>query len=243
VIIGPNGAGKSTLMRIASGLMRPTSGSVTYLGENVSMMETEALARRRAVLSQHVDLAFPLTVEEVVLIGRFPHYGATPSESDREIVVKALEEVALTDRRSQPYPTLSGGEKQKVQLARVLAQIWTRAGEHQDRVLFLDEPVTGLDVHHQIHILDRAKAIIASDCTVIAVLHDLNLAFEYADSVFIVDRGSIVLETADAHEIPSSIIETVFDVSAEKVSVSNMASPMWRFSRRSASSSETLFRS
>jgi iron complex transport system ATP-binding protein len=236
VIVGPNGAGKSTLMRIASGLMQPSSGSVTYLGEDVSSIEHEALARRRAVLSQHVDLAFALTVEEVVLIGRFPHYGAVPTAADREIVSKALDEVGIADRRLQAYPTLSGGEKQKVQLARVLAQIWTTGEPAQHRVLFLDEPVTGLDVHYQIHILDRAKAILGSDCTVIAVLHDLNLAFDYADSVFIIDHGSIVLETSESHDIPSSVIENVFNVSAQRVMLANVESPMWRFSRRSTPS-------
>jgi iron complex transport system ATP-binding protein len=232
VIVGPNGAGKSTLMKIASGLTRPTSGSVTYLGQNVSSIANDALARRRAVLSQNVGLAFALTVEEVVLIGRFPHYGATPTRADREIVSKALAEVGITERRKQAYPTLSGGEKQKVQLARVLAQIWAGDKAEKHRVLFLDEPVTGLDVHYQLHILESAKAMLASDCTVIAVLHDLNLAFDYADSVFIIDHGSVVLETADAHGVPASVIESVFDVSAEQVVVPDDGSPIWRFSRK-----------
>ncbi|MGH9418399.1 MAG: ATP-binding cassette domain-containing protein, partial [Thermoanaerobaculia bacterium] len=235
VIVGPNGAGKSTLMRIASGLTRPTSGSVTYLGEDVSSIGNEALARKRAVLSQNVGLAFALTVEEVVLIGRFPHYGATPTRADREIVSQALEEVGIADRRKQAYPTLSGGEKQKVQLARVLAQIWATGNAESHRVLFLDEPVTGLDVHYQIHILDSAKAMLASDCTLIAVLHDLNLAFDYADSVFVIDNGSVVLETANAHGVPASVLEKVFDVSAEKVVVPGDGSPIWRFSRRPSS--------
>jgi iron complex transport system ATP-binding protein len=235
VIVGPNGAGKSTLMRIASGLTPPTSGSVTYLGEDVSFIENDALARRRAVLSQNVGLAFALTVEEVVLIGRFPHYGATPTKADREIVSRALEEVGIAERRKQAYPTLSGGEKQKVQLARVLAQIWATGNAQKHRVLFLDEPVTGLDVHYQLHILDSAKAMIASDCTVIAVLHDLNLAFDYADAVFIIDHGSVVLETSDAHGVPASVLEKVFDVSAEQVVVPDDGTPMWRFARRTAS--------
>jgi iron complex transport system ATP-binding protein len=235
VIVGPNGAGKSTLMRIASGLTSPTSGSVKYSGEDVSSIGNEALARKRAVLSQNVSLAFALTVEEVVLIGRFPHYGATPTRADREIVSKALDEVGISERRKQAYPTLSGGEKQKVQLARVLAQIWAGDTAEKQRVLFLDEPVTGLDVHYQIHILDSAKGMLGSDCTVIAVLHDLNLAFDYADSVFIIDHGSVVLETADAHGVPASVIEGVFDVSAEQVIVPDDGSRLWRFSRKPVS--------
>ena len=229
VILGPNGAGKSTLMRIASGLMRPSSGIVKYDGKEIASLSREALARRRAVLSQNVELAFALTVEDVVMLGRFPHYGATPSESDRSIVAQTLDEVGLFEKRQQPYPTLSGGEKQKVQLARVLAQIWSDDSSHT--VLFLDEPVTGLDVHFQIHILDRAKAMLDTGCTVIAVLHDLNLAFDYADSVFVLHRGKLVLETDNSHDIPHQLIEDVFDVSARQVATPD--SIVWQFRRRS----------
>jgi iron complex transport system ATP-binding protein len=232
VIVGPNGAGKSTLMRIASGLLRPSSGRVTYAGEEISSLSREALARRRAVLSQNVELAFALNVEDVVLLGRFPHYGATPTESDRRIVSRALDEIGLAEKREQPYPTLSGGEKQKVQLARVLAQIWGDDDSRAHRVLFLDEPVTGLDVHYQIHILDSARAMLDSGCTIVAVLHDLNLAFDYADSVFVMNRGRIVLETDNAHEIQSSLIEEVFNVAAHQIGNPGDADRMWRFMRR-----------
>jgi iron complex transport system ATP-binding protein len=231
VIVGPNGAGKSTLMRIASGLMRPSSGLVKYLGEDISSLSREALARRRAVLSQNVELAFALTVEDVVLLGRFPHYGATPAEADRRIVSRALEEIGLVDKRKQPYPTLSGGEKQKVQLARVLAQIWQDDASGDDRVLFLDEPVTGLDVYYQIHILDSARAMLAAGCTVIAVLHDLNLAFDYADAVFVMNRGKLVLETNDARDISASLIEELFNVAVRQVG-SGESARMWRFLRK-----------
>jgi iron complex transport system ATP-binding protein len=232
VIVGPNGAGKSTLMRIASGLMRPSSGMVKYLAEEISSLSREALARRRAVLSQNVELAFALTVEDVVLLGRFPHYGATPAEADRRIVSRTLEEIGLVDKRKQPYPTLSGGEKQKVQLARVLAQIWRDDDSSEDhRVLFLDEPVTGLDVHYQIHILDSARAMLDSGCTVIAVLHDLNLAFDYADAAFVMNRGKVVLETDNARDISSSLIEEVFNVAVRQVGAGESAH-MWRFMRK-----------
>lgn len=232
VIVGPNGAGKSTLMRIASGLMPPSSGSVRYGGEEISSLPREALARRRAVLSQNVELAFALTVEDVVLLGRFPHYGATPTENDRLIVTRALDEIGLVEKRKQPYPTLSGGEKQKVQLARVLAQIWPDDATGRHRVLFLDEPVTGLDVHYQIHILDSARAMLGTGCTVIAVLHDLNLAFDYADSVFIMNGGRVVLETNNARDIQSSLIEEVFNVSARQIGDAAESGHMWRFMRK-----------
>lgn len=225
VIAGPNGAGKSTLMKIASGLLAPTSGDVLYDGKRVSEIEMEDLARKRAVLSQGIELAFSLTVEDVVMIGRFPHYGAAPSRADHEIVERAIAAVDLADKKGQAYPTLSGGEKQKVHLARVLAQLWNTSSV-RSRVLFLDEPVTGLDIHYQIHILDIARKMSGEDCTIIAILHDLNVAFEYADAVFILDRGHLAYETDEAASVPSDLIEKVFAVHAEKVGDS-----YWRFSR------------
>jgi iron complex transport system ATP-binding protein len=226
VIAGPNGAGKSTLMKIASGLVRASSGTVKYDGIPVGEIDPEALARKRAVLSQSVELAFGLTVEDVVLIGRFPHYGAAPGRIDMEIVQRAIEAVDLADKRKQPYPTLSGGEKQKAQLARILAQLWGTEESESNRVLFLDEPVTGLDVHYQIHILDIAREMLGGNCTVIAILHDLNVAFEYADSVIILDQGRVAHETDDVSSIQAELIENVFSVRATKVG------DYWRFARQ-----------
>jgi iron complex transport system ATP-binding protein len=227
VIVGPNGAGKSTLMKIASGLVEPSRGAVRYGGRPVNEIDSSELARKRAVLSQGVELAFALTVEDVVMIGRFPHYAASPSRIDFEVVDRAIQAVDLDGRRKQPYPTLSGGEKQKVQLARVLAQLWQRDESLAGRVLFLDEPVTGLDIHYQIHILDIARRMLAQGCTVVAILHDLNLGFEYADRTIIVNRGRIAHETDDASSIPPELIESVFSVRAER------AGGYWRFSRKS----------
>jgi iron complex transport system ATP-binding protein len=232
VILGPNGAGKSTLMRIASGLLQPSSGSVRYEEQLVEELKPEELARKRAVLSQNVEVAFGLPVEDVVLIGRFPHYQSTPTQADKAIVTKAIELVNLGDKRHQPYPTLSGGEKQKVQLARVLAQIWNGDSRHQHRVLFLDEPVSGLDIHYQMHILATARDMLAEDCTVIAVLHDLNLAFEYADTVFLMSQGRVAAETDSPESIPAQVLEEIFDVRASRVGGIAGESPLWRFARR-----------
>ena len=146
VILGPNGAGKSTLLRIAAGLLRPSAGEVLYDGVRVESIGDERLARRRAMLSQHIELAFPLSAEDVVLMGRYPHYGRAPRAIDREIVRHTLALVEMTAKAGQAYDTLSGGERQKVQLARVLAQIWRDADgadpATEGRVLFLDEPTS-----------------------------------------------------------------------------------------------------
>jgi iron complex transport system ATP-binding protein len=234
VILGPNGAGKTTLLRVATGLARPTSGEVRYDGEPVSGLAQEPLARRRAVLSQHVELAFSLPVADVVMMGRYPHYGRTPSARDRAIVGSALELVGMAQKREQSYPTLSGGERQKVHLARVLAQIWRddarpSGARCEHRYLFLDEPTSGLDVHYQLHILQVARGLLSPECTVVAVLHDLNVAFEYGDHFVLMETGRVAVEADHSREIPAAVLERVFRVRARRVASADDAGEFWRF--------------
>ena len=229
VILGPNGAGKSTLLKIATGLLAPSAGEVRYDGRPVAEFDADVLARRRAVLSQHVDLAFPLPVEDVVLMGRYPHYGRAPGAHDREIVARALEMVGMTDKRAQDYRTLSGGERQKAQLARVLAQIWNYDAPREPKVLFLDEPTSSLDVHYQIHLLDVARDLLKYECTVVAILHDLNVALQYGDAFFVMDGGRLVLATDDRREISRELLERVFRVRAHRVADPETGDGFWRF--------------
>jgi iron complex transport system ATP-binding protein len=233
VVLGPNGAGKSTLLRIATGLARPASGEVLYDGQSIAELAPEPLARRRAVLSQHVELAFSLSVADVVLMGRYPHYGRAPTARDFEIVNRALALVGMDEKREQPYPTLSGGEQQKVHLARVLAQIWSDGDGAEmagaPRYLFLDEPTSGLDVHYQLHILTVVRGLLSPGCTVVAVLHDLNMAFEFGDHFVLLERGTVAASVDDAHAIPADVLERVFRVRARRMQESKGASDLWRF--------------
>ncbi|MBV9880516.1 MAG: ATP-binding cassette domain-containing protein [Gemmatirosa sp.] len=237
VLLGPNGAGKSTLLKIATGLLSPTAGEVRYRlpdgARTLGTLSAAALARTRAVLSQHVDVAFPLDVEDVVLMGRYPHYGRTPRARDREIVERALDQVGMLDFRARAYPTLSGGEQQKVQLARVLAQIWNADAPDDaprtPKALFLDEPTASLDVHYQLHLLEIARALREVDCTVIAVLHDLNVALQYGDAFVLLDGGRVALETDDAAAIPRELLERVFRVRADRAVDGETGETFWRF--------------
>jgi iron complex transport system ATP-binding protein len=224
VILGPNGAGKSTLLRLATGLATPTAGEVRYGARAIADFDGSELARTRAVLSQHVELAFPLPVVDVVMMGRYPHYGRVATPHDRAIVERALEMVGMADRRLQAYPTLSGGERQKVQLARVLAQIWNddspapARSEPRGRYLFLDEPTTSLDV---------ARSLLQDECTIVAILHDLNVAFEYGDHFLLLERGRVALEADDAMAIGQTELERVFKVRARRIDDGGRA--FWRF--------------
>lgn len=229
-ILGPNGAGKSTMIRVAAGLLRPTSGRVLYDGEPIDTIAPDALARRRALLSQHVELAFPLPAAEVVMMGRYPHLRGAATARDHEIVASALEQVGMAHRAMQPYPTLSGGERQKIQLARVLAQIWRSDDAPSHRTLLLDEPTSGLDVHYQLQLLGTARELAGRDCTVVAILHDLNVALRYAEHLVVVDSGRVALETDASDALDATLIERVFRVRAHAVTPAPGEPSVWTFS-------------
>ena len=232
VILGPNGAGKSTLLRRATGLAKPTRGEVRYDDRALDAFDAGELARMRAVLSQHVELAFPLPTTDVVMMGRYPHYNRVPTAHDRDIVRRALDVVGMSDKAEQPYPTLSGGEQQKVQLARVLAQIWNydeppAGASRPHRFLFLDEPTSSLDVHYQIHLLDVARSLLDFNCTVVAILHDLNVALEYGSYFVLLEKGRVALEAESADAIGKDDLERIFQVRARRLDDGGRA--FWRF--------------
>ncbi len=229
VILGPNGAGKSTLLKLATGLLQPATGDVRYGETRLSTIPPETLARRRAVLSQSVDLAFPLTVRDVALMGRYPYYGRVPTPADLAIVDRALDLVDLSPKRDQPYPTLSAGERQKAQLARVLAQIWNYDDAAQHRYLFLDEPTSSLDVHYQIQILNVARDLLQHNCTVIAILHDINVACDYGDHFLVLHEGRVAAEAEHADALTPELIDRVFAVRSHRVSDPMTGSAVWRF--------------
>ena len=214
VILGPNGAGKSTLMKIAAGRLKPTTGRALLDDRDIFAIDARELALQRAFLSQHVEIDFAITVEEVVLMGRYPHFARAPGREDRRIVDAALELVGMSARRRQIYPTLSGGEQQRVQLARVLAQIWSDDAAPAPRTIFLDEPVASLDIHHQLQILDLVRTLPAQRCTIIVTLHDLNLALDYGDRFIFLRDGQVQAIVEDSAEVSPNLIRQVFDVSA-----------------------------
>src|SRR4051812_6823363 len=155
LIIGPNGAGKSTLVKLLSRLLQPTSGAVTYGTNDVSRFKDRELAKHRAVLSQAVEVAFSMPVDELVMMGRYPHFTGRPGPVDEKICAEMIRFFDLGEMVTRDYGTLSGGEKQRVHFARVLAQIWRMDGPSvastsgiSHRYLFLDEPLTFLDIGH-----------------------------------------------------------------------------------------------
>ncbi|CFQ60645.1 hemin importer ATP-binding subunit [Yersinia frederiksenii] len=186
-IIGPNGAGKSTLLRLLTGYLTPSDGECQLLGKNLNSWQPQALARTRAVMRQYSDLAFPFSVSEVIQMGRAP-YGAAQNRHALQEVMAQTDCLALAQR---DYRALSGGEQQRVQLARVLAQLWQP--EPTPRWLFLDEPTSALDLYHQQHTLRLLRQLTLQEpLAVCCVLHDLNLAALYADRILLLAQGELV---------------------------------------------------
>ncbi len=214
-VIGPNGAGKSTALKLLSGELRADDGRVCLDGVDLNHWHREELACRRAVLSQSITLAFGFSVFDVVAMGRSPHAECSRI-SNRRIVHAALAAVDMLHCARRDYQTLSGGEQQRVQLARVLAQIWPEeTGSDAACYLLLDEPVSGLDPAHQHALLSHAQRRARQGYGVLAVLHDLNLASQYADYVAIMREGRIF-----CHGIPEEIftrerIHSAFGVSSD----------------------------
>ncbi|HET7922807.1 MAG TPA: heme ABC transporter ATP-binding protein [Gammaproteobacteria bacterium] len=214
VLIGPNGAGKSTALRLLSGELESDEGSACLDGLALGHWHREALARRRAVLSQRVTLAFGFSVFDVVAMGRSPH-PECGGAANRWIVRAALAAVDMLPFAARDYQTLSGGEQQRVQLARVLAQIWPDERRTSPCYLLLDEPVTGLDPAHQHAIISHAQCRARQGCGVLAVLHDLNLASQYADRVAIMRDGQIFHQGTPEEAFTAERIHAAFGVSSE----------------------------
>jgi iron complex transport system ATP-binding protein len=223
LIIGPNGAGKSTLIKVLARLMRPKTGTVEYEGIDVSQTTEANLAKRRAVLSQAIEVAFPMSVREIVMMGRYPHFTGRPGSSDEKIVDELMEFFDVTEFGMRNYQTLSGGERQRVNFARVLAQLWRpepASSPAACRYLFLDEPLTFLDIHHQIDFMNKIRTFTAApDVVTVGVVHDLNLAARYADQIVLLSQGRAVASGNPTEVLTADRIREVFQVETTFVPV------------------------
>jgi iron complex transport system ATP-binding protein len=204
-LIGPNGSGKSTLIRALLGALAPTTGTVLYEQRSVSEWTRRDLARSIGAVTQLEEMPFPVTVRELVAMGRYPHLGALrpEGEADRQAIEHALQrcDVATFARRS--VATLSGGERQRTRIARALAQ--------EPRTLVLDEPTVALDVGHEMAVFELLRSLSRDEgCTVVVATHQLNLAARYADTLLLLDRGRAAAIGAPAVVMRKTVLEAVY---------------------------------
>ena len=205
-IVGPNGSGKTTLLRALTGEIA-AQGTCTLDGIPICPRNAAALAARRGVLPQSSRLAFPFTVEEVVRMGQLAgRFADRPG-----IVARALDRVGLRHMAGRIHQDLSGGEQQRAQLARVLAQIWEPTGRDGANWLFLDEPVASLDIGQQLAVMRLARDFAARGGGVVAVMHDLNLTAMFADAVCVLHKGRNAATGPPREVLTSEILSRVYD--------------------------------
>lgn len=202
-VLGPNGSGKSTLMKGLLGIAKADQGRALIAERNVSNWDRKALARVIGVVSQSETVSFPITVREMVGMGRYPHLGPLEGEGskDKVAVHEALEVCDVTHLVNRDLSTLSGGELQRVRIARALAQ--------QPMALVLDEPTSSLDIKHAMEILELLKQSVASGLTVILTTHGLDLAARFSDRMLLLSEGQVAAEGT-----PDEVVneETLADV-------------------------------
>jgi iron complex transport system ATP-binding protein len=204
-ILGANGAGKSTLMKLLSREILPGSGSILIHGKEMKSYGTVELAKIRGVLAQHNTISMAFKVHELVLMGRYPHFESRPSAHDFEVVRMVMEETGVTHLSERDYNTLSGGEQQRVQLARVLSQIY----DVKNGLLFLDEPINGLDMRYQQQILTIG-----------------NFASRYADNILILKNGRAVDYGSPLQVINCETIHEAFNIRVKLLDCDDQACPL-----------------
>jgi iron complex transport system ATP-binding protein len=225
VLLGPNGAGKTSLLRILSGELKPGGGDVFFNGVPLKELSIESLAKKRAMLMQHYSVPLPFTCEEIVMMGRYPHYKTSTALRNAGVVDRCMKEMDVARFADRLFHTLSGGEQQRVQLARVLAQL-EDIENPADRILLLDEPTASMDWLNQQMILSRLRGLSAEGYTVVVVLHDLNLAAQYAEHILLLKSGRLESQGSVGEVLNARLISSVYGIPVEVVRLEDYPFPL-----------------
>ncbi|WP_162937912.1 heme ABC transporter ATP-binding protein [Kiloniella sp. EL199] len=227
-VLGPNGAGKSTLLKALSGDLSPTHGTITLDDIPLQKWQSINLAKRRAVMPQASQLVFPFSAHDVVAMGRWPYEKLCSPFINRLAVEKAMILAGIKHLADRPYPVLSGGEKQRVQLARTLTQSIGLTGDTETKFLLLDEPTAGLDIAHQHAVLAAAKKQCKERGTAgLAILHDLNQAAQYCDSIAIISNGTLISNGPTPEVMEPELLSDIFSCNISRSIDSTSSTPVF----------------
>jgi iron complex transport system ATP-binding protein len=223
-IIGPNGAGKSTLLDVLAGRSRADSGTVQFAGRPIADWAPVELACRRAFLPQSLDVAFPIRVIDLVMLGRSPYHGKTSAREDRSAGETALRLTDAWHLRDRSYQRISGGERQRVQLARAIAQVWrAQPRDGEPRMLLLDEPTASLDPGHRLAVMRLLRDLTIAGIGVVLALHDLNDAARFADRVVLLHQGRIVSEGGPEAAMRAEVLTSAYGAEAQIIRMGDAA--------------------
>lgn len=215
-ILGPNGAGKSTLLRLLGGDLVPSAGAVEFAGRPLARWSASDLARRRALVGQFNHIPFPYSCEEVVGMGRLPFRYVESDRERRQAVRRAMISMRVWDMKGRIYSSLSGGEQQRVSIARALAQLTQAHSSDVECCLLLDEPTASLDLAHQFHLMTLLREQAAAGSAVAVVLHDINLALRESTDVIVLQRGEVVAAGQTRATLTPALLSAVFGVRVEE---------------------------
>jgi iron complex transport system ATP-binding protein len=205
-LVGPNGAGKTTALRIANGTLSPDAGRVLVDGDPVDQLSSAATARRVATVPQDTTISFDFSVRDVVAMGRHPHKPRFGADPDPGAVDRAMERTGVTDLAERSIGTVSGGERQRVLVARALAQ--------DAPVMAFDEPTASLDVTHQVATLELVRSLVGDGHSAVAAIHDLDLAGRYCDHIAVLAGGKILAHGSPESVLTESVVGAAFDADA-----------------------------
>lgn len=210
-VLGANGAGKSTLLRMLSGEKKTSAGEIMLNRKPIGEYGSSELAVKRAVMSQYNVMNIDFLVKEVVMMGRYPHYSNNPAVNDHHIVAQTMDICGVIGMEDRSILSLSGGEQQRVQLARVLSQVWDCPGA----LLLMDEPVSSMDLQYQQQTLAIIAELAKRGCMVVTVLHDINLAAQYANRILLLKNGRKWNDGTPAEVLNTKNIYNIFSIEAE----------------------------